>query len=179
MKTPNKKNRSPVIITSLLILGLLLVLGGYTAIAYRNHFWPFHPEAVQTSADKIDLNPPTSEQINTGKDIKNAAQDAANQPTIQGSQVDLTITSVNQSSTSLQIRTLIQATTNNGTCSLTLTKNGSTVTRTASVQAAASSSTCEGFDIPLNELSAGKWQMTIKFNSGSINGEVSQEVSVN
>jgi cytoskeletal protein RodZ len=89
-----------------------------------------------------------------------------NQPTDNGSTtpkntVTASITAANQNGDTLQIRTLIESVDTKGTCSLTLLKGNSKVTRSADIQALASSSTCKGFDIPTSALSPGEWELTI------------------
>ncbi|MGY4893764.1 MAG: hypothetical protein ACO1N2_03685 [Candidatus Saccharimonadota bacterium] len=89
--------------------------------------------------------------------------------------VGVSITSKYQSSTTLQIRTIIDSLTTEGTCSLKLTKGSDQVTKSSGVQAGPSSSTCAGFDIPLSELSRGNWDIEIKFENSKSVGTLSSE----
>lgn len=74
----------------------------------------------------------------------------------------------------LIIRTTINQTITSGSCHLTLTKDGKSVSRHSGLIQNPSSSSCEGFDIPVSELSTGDWNVSIKVTddnrSGQING---------
>jgi hypothetical protein len=61
---------------------------------------------------------------------------------------------------------------------LTLSKNGQTVTKTAAVQALASESTCQGFDIPTSELSPGTWSLTLHFENSQYQGDAQRNITI-
>lgn len=66
-----------------------------------------------------------------------------------------------------------------GTCELTMTNSGHTVTGEAETWTDASTSTCQGFDIPLSEFSvSGTWQISIKITAGGKTGTITGEVSL-
>ncbi len=65
-----------------------------------------------------------------------------------------------------------------GTCELILTNNGKTVSRTADIIANPSSSTCDGFRVPLGELGSGTWTINLKLTSGDKNGIITGEVNL-
>ena len=48
-----------------------------------------------------------------------------------------------------------------GSCTATLANGGKVVTRTSTLAQNPSSSTCEGFDIPVSELGSGNWNIEI------------------
>ena len=56
-----------------------------------------------------------------------------------------------------------------GTCTLTLSGAGN-YTASAPIVPSASTSTCQGFDIPLSSLSAGSYDIRIDITSGSLSG---------
>lgn len=78
----------------------------------------------------------------------------------------------------LMVRVNIDQYAGNGTCELTLKQNGSELYRaTASIADVVSTATCEGFDVPLAEISAtGEMDIVVKISasgkSGTINGKV-------
>lgn len=57
-----------------------------------------------------------------------------------------------------------------GTCTLTLAKDGSTVTTTGSAQADAESTTCGSLTVPAGRLSSGTWQATLSYASSTSTG---------
>lgn len=129
----------------------------------------------------VNNKPATTEQQQAGSKAKSSSNsDTTPAPTtIPGSDkknVQLTITSANQNGSDLQIGVLISAVENTGVCTLTLTSAGeTTVTKTANTQALASTSTCQGFDVPVSELSAGTWHILIDYSSSTLIGSASQD----
>ncbi len=149
-----------------------------------------------SSSSTDDYKPATPEQQKSGVDIKKdsvnnqqdpskpstGSNDIPSNPQSQASgksTVALDITSHSQTSSTYQIRTLIGATTNEGTCTLTLTKNTSNVTKTAPVSALAKTTTCQGFDIPMTELTAGTWQLNIIFSNSTLTGTATETIIIN
>lgn len=180
----------------ILFIVLFIISGLATYIFAFNGSLFGWPERTSDSTDQIDYNKPTNEQIQAGNDIKkeqiennskpssgsNTDQSASTplpSPSGQKTSISMTITAANQNDTSFQIRSLISTVTNDGTCTLTLTQGTKTITKTAGVQAAANSSTCKGFDIPLGELSVGSWQAAIRFENNVTIAETSQKISIN
>lgn len=86
----------------------------------------------------------------------------------------------------LQIRTTINESLSDGTCSLTLTgPNGQEYKTTSRIMSNSSStSTCNGFDIDMNqvekddELRAGKWTIVIDLSSGGKTGQVIGDITM-
>lgn len=135
------------------------------------------------NTDDVNYQPPTEEQKEAGNEAKENTidKDPGSNPTPpdSGSQsVGVEITSADPRNNPLQVRTLIQ-TVNPGTCTLTLSRDGyNTITKSATNQALSSTSTCRGFDIPINNLAKGTWKLTVDFKSSKYNGSVSQNVTI-
>lgn len=154
----------------------------------------WHLRTVKTdTASSINYQAPTSDQIKNGDDIKKQSLDNQNKPGASGSDqpsnptpndngkstVEVDITAANQNGSTFQIRSLISALDNGGTCTLSLTRSGySTVTKTASVQNLSNSSTCAGFDIPVSELTSGDWNAILSYSSSTLQGSSSQTITV-
>jgi len=171
----NKKNKKPLIIALVVIAVLAL---GYVAYARATNIWPFPNDSQSsTKVDDVNYEPPTEDQVDAGDDIKDAANDAVNTPAPTGT-VEMSITAANQNDGILQVRTLIQTTSNTGTCTLLLKKGSTEITKSAPVQALSSSTTCQGFDVPTSELSTGTWQLTINFKNTTVNSTISQSVVI-
>lgn len=173
--------------------GVIIVIGlaSYVFIAHGSFFgWTPYP-----SKNSQGTNSATSEQLNNGTKIKEqsiqnnqtkSGTSGSDQPPVPipqsngKSSVEVTLTAVNQTSTSLQIRSLISVLDTTGTCTLTLQKQGSSpsITRTAAVQALSNNVTCKGFDIPLDQLPAGDWQINLNFSSTQFSGSASQTVTI-
>lgn len=78
----------------------------------------------------------------------------------------------------LTLRVTIDQSLTAGTCSLKLTSAGKTVTRSASIITNPSSSTCEGFSVPVSELSSGQWAIEITVTSGNRTGTFKDRVTI-
>lgn len=78
----------------------------------------------------------------------------------------------------LTLRNTINQMLSSGTCTLTLTSNGRTVTRTANIIQNPSSSSCEGFSIPVTELGSGTWNINLAVNSGDRTGLFKDSISI-
>ncbi len=79
----------------------------------------------------------------------------------------------------LVLRVNIDQYLNEGTCALTLSQNGVAVyTETVGITDAASTATCEGFNVPLTELSSGETNIVIMINSGEKSGKIKGSVTL-
>lgn len=136
------------------------------------------------SGSNINYNPPTNEEKNSGDSSKdqfahNGNKTDTNATSNTPKNVNVEISSINQDGQTLMIRTMIQAIDNTGTCTLTLSKAAATaITKHVGVQALASFSTCEGFDISTSGLAKGAWQAKVSFTSSKYNGVTSRSITI-
>jgi hypothetical protein len=142
----------------------------------------------------INLSEPSDSQLKAGTETKkqtvasdkSRAQVGSDQPPMptpqpgsSKSNVEVTITAANQNNTTLQIRTLISAVVNSGSCILTFANNsGKNLTYTASIQPLSTTSTCKGFDIPTSDLSPGSWSITVAYNNDTLTGSASKNITI-
>lgn len=123
-----------------------------------------------------------AEQTNSDAQKTDAAktnQDAPPSPPEQSTNVQVTITSVNQTTNTLQVRGLIASQQTQGKCTLTLERAGrQPVTQTADIQTLHGSATCQGFDVPLYQLTAGTWNITLDFKNGNVSGRATTTVTI-
>lgn len=172
----------------LIIILVLAILVGGSVYAFRGNLFPKNtPSKSKTpSNSSVNYSPATTNQKAAGSSIKSqSATDGANtnpnpSPTGQNkSTVTVSIPSANQVGSYYHITSQINTVTANGTCTLTLSKAGqTTVTATASVQAQATVSTCEGFSVPLSQLSTGTWQVNLIFSSDTLTGSTTTSIVV-
>lgn len=173
----NKKSKKYILIG---IAALVVLLLSCAAAAWHYSFWPFN------STQKTNLNPPSSDEKQAGDQIKadsletisneNASKSGDNQsPTSTSgapiSTVSVDITAANQNNPNFQIRVLIQALLSGGECKLTLTKGSSVYTATVPIASTSSTSTCAGFDVPVNKLSPGTWKAVVDVSSTAMTGQ--------
>lgn len=119
------------------------------------------PKTIELTNDQtvINTDPPTTDQRAAGelqKETNNA---------LTNNDLGISITSINTSNDQVQIRSVVSgAISNNGICTINLTKGDLIVSKTSETYALPSSSTCKGFDINKTELSAGEWQIKLTVN---------------
>lgn len=180
--TTKKKNlplRYALLATALVIL----LVAGYVYYAHHFQKWPF-PAAQSTSssqgssgANTTNYTAPTPDQVTSGTSTKEQAANAAqNTPSITQpttTSIPVTITHVEPGST-VQIGTLIGSITSTATCTLQMTgPGGKTYSANSGTQALSTSSTCEGFSVPMTSLSSGSWSVTITVKDGTSSGSAS------
>lgn len=134
-----------------------------------------------TITQSIDYSPATTtdnEDINQKKTSGQLVPDIPTTTTIEKS-IDVSLTAAGQDTPNgpLVVRALITSV-SSGQCTLTLTRTDTTKTYTSSVVLAGTYYTCEGFDIPIKDLSPGQWQIGLTVVSGDQTGKVSQTTEV-
>ena len=183
MKINPPRSRTKKILIPLLVV-ILVGLGGYVAYAYANGQWPFRDDSTTSSSqpdtssskksdESDELNASDSEGNGATSDPTDSSTTTtpktpqsnapSDDPADNDSRLTARISALTQNGSTLQVRTLIEAVTDKGTCSLKATDNDQTITRSAGIQAQASSSTCKGFDIPV---SPGTWHIVLTISSG-------------
>lgn len=182
-----------------LILGIIIAVLVVACIGTLVYLYKFNgsilgwrPNPTKEQSD-INYSPPTEAQKKAGDKVKQNTtnNDSPKPSTESGSElpapipqsngkgkVDITITDASQNGPTFRVRSEILAITNTGTCTLTLTKSGQVVTKTAGVQALPSSSTCQGFDIPSNELSSGTWTLSLRFENNTLVADTTKTVTM-
>lgn len=186
------KNKKSFLIAGIIIIVTVLALG-YYIFAIHGSFLTWTPYLKK---DSSGTNPATPEQINNGGKIKEKALDNSQTKTNSSgsdsppapitqpdgkSKVEVTITALNQTNSTLQVRSIIAVLDTTGICTITLLKQGngsSPVVDTVGVQALANTVTCKGFDVPLYKLSSGTWQITLNFDSAKFTGNTSQNITI-
>lgn len=177
----------------LLITVAIIILIGITFCLYVYVFKgpiPDWKKSPVTQVNTVNYDKPSKEQSEAGDNIENdnksnnpsqVGSDRAPQPS--GTSQDkgktpVTITSSGQNGNTAQIRSLISAVVNTGTCTLTMTKQAQTVIKTSPIQSLPSSTTCQGFDIPISELSPGTWKVELVFENDTLKGVASSNINI-
>ena len=184
MKITQKKNKKLII--AIAIIAILLAGLSYYVFALNGSLfgWQFHKE----EASSINMDPPTDEQVKTGQDAKaQTIEEDQGKPGVgndtstpnPSDTITIGFSAINQNDGKLQIRTMIQEVLSTGQCNLTLTDGDKTVSKSATVYPNASISTCQGFDVPVSELSSSTWSITINVTSGDRSGQATTSFQVN
>ncbi len=185
MKIKKTNRISRQITVFCLIIVLALVAGSLLYVyAFKGNLFGW--EVTKNSADNSSINysTATKEEQQAGAQAKAGSNnDTPPTPkTVTGStkkNVQIAITAANLNGSTLQVRTLISAVADAGTCTLELTREGhQTITETAGSQALASTSTCQGFNIPVSGLAVGTWHILVEYSSSTLAGSTSQDVVI-
>ncbi len=168
-----------------------IVLGAIIALA-TGSFAVYYFFQHSKQENYINLESPTNEQIKAGSNSKNATvkgeprdtgnleSDQDNTNTAAGKTPQILITAASQNNNIIQVRSIIQKVTTEGSCTLTLTKDQTIIRKSASVQALADSSTCKGFDISISEFpDKGTWLATVLYEDANGRSEASKNVVIN
>lgn len=123
-----------------------------------------------------DEKPPTDDQSDSGKDIKEDSVD--HDETDTGDSVSVSISSATVSDDNLRVRTILEKVTNAGTCTLTLSNDTEKESHDVGTQALSSYSTCKGFDIDVSSFASGTWTIDINFKDGSSQGSASTKIEL-
>jgi hypothetical protein len=184
LHTPKKRINKKLI--AIIASALVVVVAGCLYLAHHYKIWPFQAAATTTQTvpitRKIDYSQPSTDQAKNGADIKGQVADGSKdgtttQPpsTTQQNTLGVTITTVQPGQT-VYIRAIIDSVISSGTCTLTMTgPNSKAYSATAPVQAMASSSTCQGFNVPMANLASGSWKITIAVTDGTHTGSATTE----
>lgn len=153
----------------------------YVLVALNFSFFPFNKK-VQNPETNLGSNKIDSSLIDNEVEQDNPAPEPPQKTPIQNDGEDPNDSEIitgyvsNKSFTSeyLVIRVVIsQFLTESGSCVLRLTNGTKTVTETANTFNNPSSSTCQGFDILLDKLDSGKWDLSIQVKTVSKIGTIS------
>lgn len=165
------------------IVALVLVFG--TVILEKTRITNFYNKPVVASetavrpANSIEYTPadPTdNDEINQKK--ADGTLGASNSAPA-GAPINVVLTAAGQDAAGgpVVIKALLTDVTS-GTCDVTLTQNEVTKSYSASVISAGNYYTCDGFEIPLEDLSVGSWNLVATITSAERTGTASQKVEV-
>jgi len=187
MKTVIRENKSlkKIILPLIVIATIVIGFGAYKTYQYFTTESKVKQNTNQEN--KTNYNKPIQEQIDQGNVIKNETinktptNNETNTDNSTSSTGSLVITRPLENeviSNILQIRTLINGVNDNSKCELIMSNANKSITKTAGIQALASSSTCQGFDIPVSDLSSGEWTIKINIINNSSNLTATRKIKI-
>ena len=164
-------------------MALVVVFGGFVLEKTRITNFYSKPIAAQNTSirpvntvEYTPADPTDNEEINQKK--ANGTLDSTNQNSA-GTPINITITAATQDVAGgpVVIKLLLSNVTS-GTCDVTLKQNEIAKSYSASVISAGNYYTCDGFEIPLEDLSFGSWHMTAAVTSADRSGSANQNIEV-
>ena len=182
LKNKKQPNKRAFWLVTAGVAVLIVIL--YALSAHALSWWPFMIQNTQSSSsiDKSHQNMSATKSAG----VKSPADKVPKQYDTpkDSSQTSNSLTgTINYSSVvdgTLVIRATINQSPSNGSCQLTLTNKstGRTIVKSADIVANPSSSTCNGFDIPVSQLSSGSWSITINLTSGDSSGQITGSAEI-
>jgi len=181
MPNSNKITKIALLSASFILVAGFIVFGLEKANVINLYSKPADTLAVNSSpkpVNTINYEPVTNDEQNEGDNIKQQLIDQSNKPQTQPSKIDISLSAASQdiSGGPLIVRSLVNVTT--GNCKLVLTKDSTKKEYSANIENTGTYNSCKGFDVPVSDLSSGKWQLKLTASSGQAYGEVSQEVEI-
>lgn len=170
-----------LIIASLLAVSVLAC--SYYFYSVNNKNKSINQTQNNQQVDKVNYDPPTSEQVDNGTAIKKDSVDKSSgkskteSPAVS-SEITITVAQKSNDGKYLQIRSYVNIVDTTAKCTLSLTNNSKTISRNVDVQTSASISSCKGFDISIDELSTGTWQMEIKYEGDLVNRAATRSIEI-
>ena len=181
-----KRTKKIIIITATALA--LITAGAVLWYAKERHDAPTQQDSSSDTrgVNSVDYSAPNknkdktveSDKDKTAKD-EQAQGDDGTTTNPQQSALGTTITAATQDGDSVFIRATATGATS-GTCTLTLTKDGSApITRTAALAAQANYVICQGFNLQTSDFSsAGSWKAMIKVESDGASAQAEKELTI-
>lgn len=187
MKLQNKKTNKKILILSLIAV-LLAGIAVYILLTSGRNNQTLQTESTMQKQDGKSIDSSTekvdSEDKVNNNDSTTHEKEKPTIPTYEGEDVNKqqslsgTINYAEVVETNLVIRTTINQNISAGSCKLALSNGVKTVTKNANIIQNPSSSTCEGFDVPVSELGGGDWKISIAITSGDKSGTLTGTVKI-
>jgi len=180
MPNSNKLTKIALLSASFILVAGFIVFGLEKANVINLYNKPFVTTADSTPkpVNTVSYTPATSSDQDEASKLKEDLMERSNNPQASPTKIDISLSAANQdvSGGPLIVRSLVNVPT--GECKLVLTKDGVKKEYSATIENTGTYNRCKGFDVPVSDLSTGKWQLKLTASSGQAYGEVSQEVEV-
>lgn len=180
MKKHNKLARITLVLSATLLIvffGLVLLEKNNVIKLFTNNDSASPTQEIKP-VNNVSYEPATTTEQEEGDRIKQNLIDESNKPPEQNTKINISLSAATQDVAGgpLIVRSIVNA--NAGTCKLTLTQGSTKKEYTNEVTNLGTYYSCDGFDIPASDLSAGQWKLNLSVTNGQAYGEVSQEVNI-
>lgn len=196
MRIQTQKSAKKILIP--VLVGFILLAGGWTAYAYTQNLWPFgssdttnQSNDTSDSDNSINYDPPTQQEIDSSQDAKQRGEDTndassdddSSNNSGQKKSVDVGISYADIYGDNLEVRAftngVIEGT---GTCTATVTMKdmpSMKVTQQSKAFIDASTTQCEPIKIPKSKFMSGTWTVVVSFSSPDRQGtSAAMEVTI-
>lgn len=164
----SKKNKKKLVAV---IIAAVLVVSSISALGYFVYIKPKMDKPSETPIQKINLEPPTQQELKESESIKKNSVDPSN-TTSNTSSVTVVVSNTYNDGTSLEIRAFVPGIIeSNGTCMAELSKGSNKFSANSKAFADATTTQCETIIIPLaNFAEKGTWNLNVKYTSSKSSG---------
>lgn len=175
MKVKNKKFKSKKILIAL--LAIMLAVGGAAYYFAEKDNSVKEVSGPEQGPDSINFDPPTNEELQQKEENKKevAAKETAGAGTTKppsSVKASPIITSHGVYDGQVEVGSRVPGVfEQSGTCTLQLSKGGTTKTKSQRAVQNVSEMSCGFISIPVNQLSQGSWTAIIKYSSNKYNGQ--------
>ena len=170
MRIKNRSNNSKNIVIIVLVLLIIAVCSVTYFVFIRNKNIPNENQSESSQLDNENGNEKNETPIQN---------ESTNNPTAGTDEtIDGYFTHKSISNDTLVLRVLIGELLSGGSCSLKIINGERAVTRQAPTINSATTASCEGFDIPVSELSSGLWTIQIEITANNRLGTITDEIRI-
>lgn len=177
MKISKRKNKKYIILTVAILITATAILG---FIYLKKAQTPENPTLSTerfTEPDNTQISK-TNESENSNPDAKKEIKNIEGPDPQTLEKLSGTITYSGVVGQMLVIRTNIDQFISEGSCNLKLSNNTAVIEKQSTLVTNPSSSTCDGFNVPLVELSNGDWDIEITVSGNNKSGTIKGKVSI-
>ena len=174
------RKRKKTWISWAILLVLLIGAGAVVYLVWDNYFNDKKNNNEEQKTEQVEEKESNEngEEGNVDSEKKKVEQYDGEDPN-KAETLSGVVTYAGVSGDKLMIRVNIDQYLEGGECGLTLSRAGTSIySSIANVVGNASTATCEGFDVPINELGGGVAEINININSGERSGTIRGEVNI-
>lgn len=177
MKRKNKRLFKIISAIAFVVIGYLVAAVFFSLPPFAKKINNYKDNTLITTENNKTIQDQPTKQDNSSEQNSNNKTPVQNEGTNPNKSETVTgyisAKNLNNEQQILSIRVVInQFLDNHGQCELTLTKADKKYTESARIINNPSSSTCEGFDISLEKLSKGEWDIKIKIDTKDKTGVI-------
>ena len=184
-KTKNQKRKSKNLFLKLLIVAAVVAIGAFSFAKYIDFDQIFgHNKTPIAQQEEHNIEEYASDAVvpsaavNDGGDGKDEIAQYEGENPNQSESLTGNITYAGVVNKKIMIRVNIDQFLNNGTCTLIMQKDEMVYSEKVNIIESASTSTCKGFDIPIDKLAPGDWFIEIEIQSGNKTGSMKGSIKL-
>lgn len=163
---------------------ILIVVAVVVVVLVKQNYFDKKPENNNQASSNTGKQEDKKEEKNEGEDKENPGEEQK-APQYDGESPNKSdtltglITYADVINDKLIIRVNIDQFLSSGNCNLTMSRNGATYyTKSVAIQESVTTSTCDGYEIPVSELSNGDFTVEIGLESEGKSGKITGRVKI-